>query len=400
MNRFDNYHKPQPLAWLMASLFAVLVVGCSSGPDLTAPGTLGVFLTDAPACGFSAVNVTVVKVRVHQSSTASDTDPGWADLTLNPARKINLLNLTNGVLEDLGQIPLPPGHYTQVRLVLDPNTGAGLANSVVPASGVEAPLITPSAVQSGIKLINEFDVPSGQRVDLVLDFDACKSIVTRGNGTYSLKPVIRIIPFALNGIDGFVASAVLSSNVLVTAQQNGAIVASTAPDATGEFFLARVAPGNYDVVLTADGRATGVIAGVPIPSTTSVVNVSNTANPITLPVSATHSILGNVTLNPANATIVAYATAKQTFGTGPTVTVKSVAADDSTVPPGAYALASLPIGAPLLGQYSTLLPISLVAQSGVAGTYTVEASASGYQVQSANADISAGDVTRTFILVP
>jgi len=27
--------------------------------------------------------------------------------------------------------------------------------------------------------------------------------VKRGNGTYALKPVIKVIPFALNGIDGF-----------------------------------------------------------------------------------------------------------------------------------------------------------------------------------------------------
>ena len=81
-------------------------------------------LSDAPACGFNAVNVTVVKVRVHQSSPASNNDAGWTDITLNPARKINLLNLTNGVLDNLGETPLAAGHYTQLRLVLDPNTGS------------------------------------------------------------------------------------------------------------------------------------------------------------------------------------------------------------------------------------------------------------------------------------
>ena len=403
MKRFDNYFKSKSLAWLMASLLAGLAAGCGGGGGgggdvATAPGTLAVSLTDAPACGFDAVNVTVIKVRTHQSSSASDTDAGWTDITLSPARKINLLNLSNGVLENLGETPLAAGHYTQLRLVLDPNTAVGLANSVVPTGGVETALVTPSAVQSGIKLVNEFDVAAGQRVDLVLDFDACKSVVKRGNGTYALKPVIKVVPFVLNGIDGFVDTALLGSTVMVTAQQNGVVVQSTAPNMqTGEFFLGRLAPGNYDVVLTANGRATAVVAAVPVASASSVVILSSRGAPIALPVSATRIVSGAAILNPTSSTEVAYAAAKQTFGTAPIVTVKFIAADDSAS--GAYTL-TLPIGAPVLGQYSATLPIVLAAQAGVAGKYTVEASATGYRTQSASKDLSAADATQNFALVP
>jgi len=387
---------------MASSLLTLLVAGCGGGGGdaaAPAPGTLGVSLTDAPSCGYDAVNVTVVKVRAHQSASASDTDAGWTDITLSPARKINLLNLTNGMLDRLGETPLAAGHYTQLRLVLDPNTSVGLANSVVPTGGVETALVTPSAVQSGIKLINEFDVASGQRVDLVLDFNACKSIVKRGNGTYSLKPVITVTPFVLNGIDGFVDTALLGSGVMVTAQQNGVIVQSTAPNAqTGEFFLARLATGNYDVVLTASGRATAVVAAVPVVSSTSVVVLSSTGTPITLPVSASRSVSGTATLNPTSSTEVAYAAAKQTFGTTPIVTVKFAAADDSAF--GAYSL-TLPIGAPMLGQYATgTLPIAFVAQAAMVGKYSVEASATGYRTQSFSKDISVADATQNFVLVP
>jgi hypothetical protein len=395
MKLSKSYFKALP--WVMASLLVVLIGGCG-GESGSAPGTLGVSLTDSPACGFNEVNVTVRKVRVHMSSSASDNDAGWADITLNPARKINLLNLTNGVLDNLGQTPLEAGHYTQLRLVLDPNTGAGLANSVVPTGGVETALVTPSAVQSGIKLVHGFDVPSGGRVDLVLDFDACKSIVLRGNGTYALKPVIKVIPFVLNGINGFVDPALLGSNVMVTAQQNGEVVQTTAPNAqTSQFLLARLAPGTYDVVFTANGRATVVIASVPVATATSIVSVSTGVTPITLPVSGTRMISGSVTLNPASPDTVANVAAKQTFGAAPTVTVKSVAADE--LASGAYAL-TLPTGAPQLGQYSATLPIALVAQAGLAGQYTVEASAIGYQTQSFGNNISAADATQNFILVP
>ncbi len=396
MGKFDNYFKAKPLAWLMASILAAIVAGCGGGSG-TAPGTLGISLTDAPACGFDKVYVTVNKVRVHQSSSAADTDSGWTDITLNPARKIDLLSLNNGVLDDLGQTPLAPGHYTQLRLVLDPNNGGSMANSVVLTGSInEIKLVTPSAVQSGIKLINAFDVVSGQRVDLVLDFDACKSIVKRGNGSYALKPVIRVIPFALNGIGGFVSPA---SNVVVTAQQGGAVVQATAPNAaTGEFFLSRLAPGNYDVVLTADGHATAIIAAVPVASTTSVVDISTSGIPVTLPLSATSTVSGTAVLNPTSQTEVAYVTAQQTIGSVPVVTVKSVAADDTSAPSGAYTLA-LPINAPLLSQYAT--PLVFTAQSGVAGLYTVEASATGYQTQSVNnVDISAANVVRNFSLAP
>lgn len=390
--------------WVIGLLLSALLAGCGGGGDGGSSGgfgTLGVSLTDSPSCGFDKVNVTVVKVRVHQSSSAAVADAGWTDITLSPARKIDLLSLTNGVLDILGQTPLAVGHYTQLRLVLDPNTGSGFANSVVPTGGVETALVTPSAVQSGIKLINEFDVAAGQRVDLLLDFDACKSIVTRGNGTYALKPVIRVIPFVLNGINGFVDMALVNSSVMVTAQQNGLIVQSSAPNTTtGEFFLARLAPGNYDVVLTANGRATAVIAAVSVASTTSVTPLSSAGTPITLPASATRTISGTATLNPANSTEVAYVTAKQTFGAAPVVTVKFVAADDLAVVPGTYSL-TLPIGDPRLGQYGTgALPIAFVAQPAVAGKYTAVASATGYTTQSVSSDIDVANATRNFTLVP
>lgn len=93
-----NYSKS--LMGLMGLLLAGLIAGCGSGGDggggaTAQPGTLGVSLTDAPACGYEQVNVTVSRVRVHQSDNASENAAGWTDITLNPARTINLLNLND-----------------------------------------------------------------------------------------------------------------------------------------------------------------------------------------------------------------------------------------------------------------------------------------------------------------
>lgn len=389
---------PYFAAWLI-----IVMVGCGGSgggsSQQAGAGSLNASLTDAPAGGFTAVNVTVSKVRVHQSSTASENDAGWTDITLNPARKINLLNLSNGVLEDLGQTSLSTGHYTQLRLVLVANSGTNPANSVVLAAdpATEIALDTPSAVQSGIKLINEFDVVSGQRVDLVLDFNALKSVVARGNGTFLLKPVIKVVPTALNGIEGFIDTAILGDDVLVSAQASGNVIGSTTPNPqTGEFFLSRLPLGNYDVVLTAKGRATAVIAGVPVTSTVSTTIVSIGTARLTLPVSITKNVSGTVTLNPASTTEVAYVAAKQTFGSGPTVTVATKAADPAS---GSYVL-TLPVDAPLLGQYGTgILPIALSVQAAVAGNYLFDASAEGYQTQQVSRDISVV-ATSDFTLVP
>jgi hypothetical protein len=371
--------------------------GASPAPaPVATAGTLTVALTDAPACGFDAVNVTVNKVRVNTSAGAGDSDAGWTDITLNPAKKINLLNLTNGLLESLGQTSLPAGHYSQMRLVLDANTGTGMANSVVPTGGSETTLSTPSAVQSGIKLVNGFDVAAGQTTSVVLDFDACKSVVTQGKGRYLLKPVVKVVPSTATGtgITGFVATSLLAAHVSVSAQQNGAIVGSTVPDpATGAFTLSHLAAGNYDVVITADNSAASVIGAVPV-TATSATAISTSSAPLNLATSATGSIGGSVTL-PVNATEAAYVAAKQTFAAGPTVTVKYAGADIST---GAYTIANLPLAAPQYAAYSATLPLVFAPATTVlpgAGKYKVEASGTGYAAKAIDlVDISAANATK------
>ena len=357
--------------------------GGSSNPNPTPPasnmGTVRASLTDAPACGYDEVNVTVVKVRIHSSATASETEGGWTDVSLAAPVKVNLLKLTNGLVEPLGTAPLAAGTYNQIRLVLDANTAANMANSVKPTGGTLQNLITPSAVQSGIKLNGAFTVAAGQVADVVLDFDACKSVVTRGNGKYALKPVIKMLPSVLNGISGVIAPTQLARNVMISAQQAGVVVSSTVPDpVTGAFLLSRLPAGSYDVVITGVGSAATVIGAVPVTAAASVP-VSTTAAPITLATSLTGSIAGTTTLTPAPALETAtYVSAKQTFASGPTVTVKYAGADLIT---GAYSINGLPLNAPQYAVYSATLPLvfapATTVSPGVA-KYNVSASALGY----------------------
>ena len=112
----------QRIDWTGLLVTLVLMLAACGGDNTNisngTTGTLHMALTDTPACGYDAVNVTIQKIRVNKSASASDSDSGWSEIMLNPAKRIDLLSLQNGVLADLGQTPLPAGKYTQLRLVL------------------------------------------------------------------------------------------------------------------------------------------------------------------------------------------------------------------------------------------------------------------------------------------
>ncbi|MDH4328882.1 MAG: DUF4382 domain-containing protein [Nitrospira sp.] len=401
---------PRFTRWLGLLLLIAVVAGCGSdggggGTAVARPGTVSVSLTDAPACGYEAVVVTVREVRIHQSSSVDDLNgAGWRTIVLDTPRSINLLDLNdptqpNFALHYLGETPLPAGHYTQLRLVLEENRNNQPPVNWIVLEGQDPnnpndriPLETPSALRSGIKLIHQFTVNSGQRVDLLLDFDACHSIVQTGNGTYKLKPVIKVIPYELNGIEGFVDTALLNSNVVVSAQRNGEIVRATVPNTSpdpalqGKFFLARLPgqpgstdyPANYDVVITANGHATAVIAAVPVQAAPQITPISTI---IGLNGSSSRSISGTATLNPATDEASVFVAARQTLNSGPPVTVKSVVGTvlDNAAPSGDYSYnLTLPIASPALYQYNATTHViapDLGSQASVAGQYTVRGSA-------------------------
>ena len=367
--------------------------GGGSGSPVAETGTLRVALTDAPACGYDSVNITVEKVRVHQSSTANDSDAGWSDVVLSPARRINLLNLTNGVLDELGQVPLPTGKYTQLRMILADNTNANpLANSVKPTGSAEVALKTPSGQQSGVKANINIDIAANKLADFVIDFNACKSVVLAGNsGQYLLKPVVTVVPRYISAVAGFVDATLINPNTSVSLQQNGAVIKATTPDSTGKFLLQPVAPGTYTLVLAASGRTTAVITNVVVTTdTVTSVNASGTAlNP---PVSATGTVNGTAPVN----TLVR---ALQTLSAGGTVI--EVAGRYVDGASGAYAY-TLPVSAPLVAAY-TALPGTLVfaADSSAAGKYTLRAGLDGFTDKSvALATLGAGATITTNFTFP
>ena len=364
----------------LAIAASIALAGCGGGGGGgiggtgVAPGTLRLAITDAPSCGYGAVNITIEKVRVNQSVDAADGDAGWSEISLNPAKRIDLLTLSNGVLQDLGQTSLPAGKYTQLRLVLATNGGSTpLANSVISTGGAETALTTPSAQQSGIKLNTDIDVASDQIADFVLDFDACKSVVKRGNsGQYNLKPVINVIPRLSDAgmrVVGYVDASIAGSGTNVSLQSSGVPVKSTQPDSSGQFVLYPVPVGTYDLVVTSTGRVTAVKTDVPVIST-AYTYVNSSVLSIAPPAagSAPRTVTGTVT--PPTATVRAI----QALTGGPMIESAWAPVDAVT---GAFT-ASLPIQAPVRTAY-VANPAALVfaTDTGAAGKYTIEATSAG-----------------------
>ncbi|HWH81680.1 MAG TPA: DUF4382 domain-containing protein [Burkholderiaceae bacterium] len=348
--------------------------GGIGGTGSASVGTLRLAITDAPACGYDAVNITIDRIRVNQSASAADADSGWSEIVLTPAKRVDLLSLSNGVLAELGQTSLPAGKYTQLRLVLTPNSATTpLANSVVPTGGSETALTTPSATESGLKLNTNIDVPADQIADFVLDFDACKSIVKRGNsGQYNLKPVISVIPRLSDAgmrVVGYLDPTLPAATTNVSLQLAGVPVKATPPDATGQFVLYPVPAGTYDLVISAAGRVTAVMTGVPV-TTSAYTYVNAPATPIApaAAASAPRSVAGTVA--PATASVRAL----QLLNGGPTIEAAFAPVDATS---GAFTF-SLPVDAPRRAAYAAGVGApAFTADPTAAAKYTIEAKSAG-----------------------
>ncbi|AXI03761.1 DUF4382 domain-containing protein [Aquirhabdus parva] len=355
-----------PVTLVTAALALTACGGGGGGNDAPASnsGTVNVAITDNPSCGFNHVWVTVQQIRVNGSATAGDNDAGWQTLTLATPQRIDLLSLTNGVLQQLGQFPLSAGQYQQIRLVLVANGNTVVPTTATGADGTEVALSTPSATQSGYKVIGNFTVQPNTLTDLVLDFDACRSIVQKGNGAYSLKPVVTATPVVVSGrIKGYVSPTEVGA--MVYAEQNGHVIKGTVVNTDGSFTLAPLvqssANGNYDVVVVDKGYADAIIRAVPVTANADTT-VSTAAAPISTPASGVQIASGSAT----SASDGILVRALQTVNGG-TYEIASMVTN------GSFSF-TLPAGTPTyVGTYSSTLPIALTSNGIAAGQYQIEA---------------------------
>lgn len=189
-------------------------------------------LTDAPG-PYDSVNIDLIGVEVtgsNGSTVALNTTVGM----------YNLLDFSNGLNTIIATSTLHDARVNQIRLILGPN-------STVVVDGVTYPLNTPSAEQSGLKLLVNQTLQEDIQNDILIDFDANVSIVQTGAGAYKLKPVLRTVVTAVSGIvQGSITP--VGTMAVVSAMGNGVVYSSNVSD-LGGFQILGLPAGLYTLTV-------------------------------------------------------------------------------------------------------------------------------------------------------
>jgi len=220
-------------------LIIIPLISCSSGGG-GGTGTLGISLTDTPG-DYDHVFVTIKEIQIKQG--LDNGESGWlTGFTVD--QTFDLLELQNGVIADLGLAELEAGKYNQLRLILssEPLGQHPFANYVVIEGAQEEEYVigeegeyykiqelkVPSGLQTGIKIVQGFNIEVGGSTELILDFDAEKSVVQAGNNIdWLLKPTIKVLETITYSVSGVV-------DTIVGDPLNGASVSAQVQDFTGE----------------------------------------------------------------------------------------------------------------------------------------------------------------------
>ncbi|MCH4822348.1 DUF4382 domain-containing protein [Gramella lutea] len=244
---------------MIATFISLGLTSCSDDDSETATGgsaNLTVRMTDAPG-DFDAVFVDVEDIEIQvQSENEMDAEAdvdgdGWVSVGDVQTGVYDLLELTGGVSQLLADTEVPAGYVSQMRLIL------GSENTVI-VDGVEQPLNTPSAEQSGLKLQLNQDFEEGENYAFLLDFDVDKSIVATGNGGFNLKPVIRLSAEADAGV--VVGAIVLPADLEMSVQSlvvltGESTTVSAYTDEEGNFSLNGVPAGVYSLEVIPEADA-------------------------------------------------------------------------------------------------------------------------------------------------
>jgi len=236
-------------------ILAIALFSCKKeSSNVTGASRLTFRLTDAPGA-YDKVDIDIIGAQaiVNDSIINLDVNKGV----------YNLLDFVNGKDTVIVDQQIPSGTLSQIRLILGDNNS-------VKTGGTTSGLKTPSAQQSGLKLNVHADFLQGIGYEYVIDFDAARSIVKTGNGSYILKPVLKVFTKAVTGAVSGTVSPVKAKPLIyaISAQLDSS--STTADTISGKFMFRGLNPGVYklsfvpkspykDTTLTKINVSTGII---------------------------------------------------------------------------------------------------------------------------------------------
>lgn len=166
-------------ALLPLTTICALMAGCNGS---STSGTLSLGVADTPADSAKSVVVTFTGVRLQGASGPAK------KFTFSP-KQIDLMATQNGNAASLlNGVVVPAGNYQWVSLLM----ANGSQATITLTDDTVHTLSIPSGSQTGLKLVSGFTVAAGSQADFTIDFDLRKAL-TLANGTYTLKPAMRLI---------------------------------------------------------------------------------------------------------------------------------------------------------------------------------------------------------------
>ncbi|MDD4143234.1 MAG: DUF4382 domain-containing protein [Prolixibacteraceae bacterium] len=240
-------------------------------------GRINVLLTDSPfpIDLISNTYVSIDRVEIRQKSEEGlGEDADSFIVVAEGEMEIDLLQLTNGITEQIATADLEAGVYDMIRLHVTDAT-------IVLADGSEFDLKIPSGSSSGLKIKIDpaISLSEGETSDVLLDFDVSRSFVVKGNINgniegFNFKPVVRGVYMGSAGrIEGTVSDT--TSNPLENAMiklfmpEDGildSLIMSSFTDVEGSYKLIGVPEGVYSIVCELEGFASDTVNDVSVSS--------------------------------------------------------------------------------------------------------------------------------------
>jgi len=253
----------------MAAALIILISACSK-TSTSDTGRLVVRVTDDPfnISYIESATVTITKVEIRKTGDGVPDGSPFIIVSEDPVI-IDLIDLRNGVVEELVNIEIPTGEYDLVRLYVD-EASLTLKDVVSPFK-----VKVPSGQQTGIKIFMSpvLIVEGGLTSELLLDFDLSRSFVMRGNLDHSagvngfiFKPCIRATNLSTAGrIEGMVkdTAMVKIKNAKVWLEQD-TVVTTAFTDTSGYYAFIGIPAGTYSILATKEDYDTVEFAGIKV----------------------------------------------------------------------------------------------------------------------------------------